>query len=189
LCLDKRHASGRPNDDVIHILKPVDFSVTAITDGIDAGLFPTPVVVESVNSPRQRASVVALDSLADQHFRELWQSDNASHWGRFLAEKLPQRKSPVDRRTVKQLETWKKAEKRRSRTGQIRGRLQQVGMPKEFLEQLEDSDAASFQRLIDDKLDSETKSQLKKDPELLRLFQDQLNDMVSPHVQKDDGAT
>lgn len=40
LCLAQRHASRRPGDDVIRIRKVVEFSIDAITSGIDAGVLP-----------------------------------------------------------------------------------------------------------------------------------------------------
>jgi len=193
LCLTKQHSLARLNIDVIHIRKPVQFSIDEITDWMKKESIPneppTPVVSEVANKPRERARLDVLNDLAMQHYRELWPIRTAIKWGRFLADKLPGRKKPIDFRTVQKLEAWKKAERRWNRSGLIHGRLEQHGVPKQFLEEIEDSTAGNFQKWIDEKLDSESQSRLRKDNDLRLLFEAQFKDMNNQKVQKDDGVT
>ena len=156
LHLTKKYSQARLNIDVIHILKPIEFSLDVINACMDDGLIPnespTPTVVKAEKKPGERADLQVLQDLADQHYRELWRIPTAAEWGRFL---IPGREKTIDPRTVRKLETWERAEQRRKRSGQMRGRLMQLGVSQERLEEFEDSSVIDFQKLIDEQLDKE----------------------------------
>lgn len=193
LHLTKKYSQARLNIDVIHILKPVELSIDAITTWIDAGLIlnesPTPIVDKAENKRRDRISIRELDPIANQHVKDLWRHDNKKHWGRFLATKIPGRTSPIDARTIGKLKAWESAKARRTRTSMISGRLKQHGMSKEFLEKVADPAVSTFQNLIDEELDADQIAKINSDNELRRFIEDQCKDSVSDHVPNDDGTT
>ncbi|MFT5322855.1 MAG: hypothetical protein ACI8P0_000696 [Planctomycetaceae bacterium] len=193
LQLTKKYSQARLNIDVIHILKPIDFSIDVITAWMDAGLIPdkspTPIVDKAENKRRDRISIRELDPIANQHVKDLWRHDNKKHWGRFLATKIPGRTSPIDARTIGKLRAWESAKVRRTRASRISGRLKQHGMSKEFLEKVADPAASNFQNLIDEELDADQIAKINSDNELRRLIEDQCKDSVSDHVPNDDGTT
>lgn len=127
-----------------------------------------------IGNRRERSERPEIEAAAQEHYTKLWKITNATEWGRQIGAKLG-RDKPVDYRTVKKLETWKRAEQRRQRTANIRDRMIGHGISEQFLDSLGDT-RNDGQTSIIDKLDAGDRQRLQDDDQLRSLVEAQIAD-------------
>lgn len=127
---------------------------------------------------RERGNLDDVEREVLEIYDSLWKVGNASEWGRRIGERL-KRKSPVDRRTIKRLPSWIKAEKRRADCDKIRKRLRGVrGLSKPLQDSLADPSTFEIDDVIS-KLDDADRRLIKASPELLELLEEQVRESRS----------
>lgn len=171
--------------------KPIHRSLRAIEDcrlATDSPEIPSDLLLpddlggETENQLRQRTTIDEVEAAAMRHIHQLWKIDNATEWGRRIGKELG--KGPVDRRTIKKTPSWKRSERRRDRTANIRERLKAHRISDQTIDGLADPKSGDIDAIIS-KLDEPDREKLKSDRKLQELFAEQIKDDARDHQVPD----
>lgn len=131
---------------------------------------------------RRRTNPEDAEASAQRLFSKLWKVGNKEEWGRQIGEEL--NRGPVDARTIGNLPSWKKAERRRNRNAAIGQRLRAHCMTGQILDQLQDPQAGDIDAIIQ-KMDDDDRELLKKDKVLQELLSEHQKDDAQDHQYPD----